>query len=301
VMSNQILKVSPSVVKLETPTGAARPISPSQPKRRFFPKAVKRPDSAPAAPVSPKSEGGEGVTSARRQQNWSQREYKSFHQQAFEASGGSGGLAPVLESNRPISSVLRSKDENEQEPPPPPLHTLREQTKNFPTTLPISVNQAEPGAHLEGDTACFIDSGSEELKEDTLFLIQLPAALPLPYDPKATRDKPPEEVKTSLMGYPPGQCGKMVVYKSGKIKLRLGNCLMDVSLAKSGTFAQNLMAVNPTDDRCYFLGDVSHTMVVSPSLVDLSIPTSRTTQNPNPSPAPMQTSSPDPSSQPMQT
>ena len=29
---------------------------------------------------------------------------------------------------------------------------------------------------------------------------------------------------------------------------------MDVSLAKSGTFAQNLMAVNPTDDRAYFLG-----------------------------------------------
>ena len=41
------------------------------------------------------------------------------------------------------------QDENEEEPPPPPLHTLREQTKNFPTTLPISVNQAEPGAHLE--------------------------------------------------------------------------------------------------------------------------------------------------------
>lgn len=43
--------------------------------------------------------------------------------------------------------------------------------------------------------------------------------------------------------------GKMVVYKSGKIKLKLGNCMMDVSLAKSGTFAQSLAAVNLADNR----------------------------------------------------
>ena len=80
-------------------------------------------------------------------------------------------------------------------------------------------------APLQGDTACFIDSGSEELKEDTLFLIQLPAALPLPYDPKATRDKPPEEVKTSLMGYPPGQCGMLACPGHGVLTALIGSHL----------------------------------------------------------------------------
>ena len=227
--------------------------------------------------AAPKTEGAEEeplVMNARRRDQHTPREYKSWHQLAFEASG-TGGLAPVLQGGRTPAGVQSSsaaKEEDDEEPPPPPLYTLREQTRNFPTSLPIGAI-GDPNAPVQEDsTACFIDSGSEELKEDTLFLIQLPSALPLPYDAKSVQKKPQEEAKTSLMGYPPGQCGKMVVYKSGKIKLKLGNCMMDVSLAKSGTFAQNLMAVNPTDDSAYFLGDVSHTMVVSPSLDELSIP-----------------------------
>eukprot|EP00667_Euglena_gracilis_P015701 EG_transcript_16350 len=269
------------VVKLE---GGPQATGGSDQRRRFFPKAVKRPEGLPAHPPAAASssaaaEGGPGaegggadddfVKNARRERQQHAREWKPRDQLAFEASGGTGGLAPVLQGSRAPTSIVQSKSLEEEEAAPP-LHALREQTRNFPTSLPIGVNQADPSGHLDEEkTACFIDSGSEELKEDTLFLIQLPLLLPLPVDPKVNR----QENKTTLNGLPSGQSGKMVVYKSGKIKLQLGNCMMDVSLAKSGTFAQNLMAVNPTDDCCYFLGDVSHTMVVSPCLTDLPKPT----------------------------
>lgn len=36
-----------------------------------------------------------------------------------------------------------------QEEAAPALHTLRDQTRNFPTSLPISVDQADPSAHLQ--------------------------------------------------------------------------------------------------------------------------------------------------------
>eukprot|EP00668_Euglena_longa_P042049 GGOE01055442.1.p1 GENE.GGOE01055442.1~~GGOE01055442.1.p1 ORF type:complete len:373 (-),score=101.09 GGOE01055442.1:131-1249(-) len=271
------------VVKLEgsTPQSGAA----VDQRRRFFPKAVKRPEGLQThtQPAATPSVGGaaEGtgageddfIKNARRERQQTAREWKPRDQLAFEASGGAGGLAPVLQGSRGATSIVQSKGP-EEEDAAPPLHALREQTRNFPTSLPIGVNQADPSGHLdEESTACFIDSGSEELKEDTLFLIQLPLLLPLPVDPKVNR----QENKTTLTGLPSGQSGKMVVYKSGKIKLQLGNCMMDVSLAKSGTFAQSLMAINPTDDCCYFLGDVSHTMVVSPCLTDLPKPTTEQT------------------------
>jgi hypothetical protein len=263
------------VVKLEAPQAAG---SSGGERRRFFPKAVKRPEpqagAAPAADASSEPAApaeGDVVPHARRENKSATREQRPTQFQAgFDACSGSGGLAPVLQGNR-IAGGVKSKGDAQEEAAPA-LHTLRDQTRNFPTSLPISVDQADPSAHLQEDnTACFMDSGSEELREDTLFLIQLPALLPLPLDPKAAREKKPEELKTTLGGYPSGQCGKMVVYKSGKIKLKLGNCMMDVSLAKSGTFAQSLAAVNLADDNCYFLGDVTHTMVVSPALSELPL------------------------------
>ena len=68
-----------------------------------------------------------------------------------------------------------------------------------------------------------------------MFFLQLPATMPLKKqhattkaEEKASSSKPPEDAYR-LEELPSGFMGKMLVYKSGAIKLKLGDMLYDVS------------------------------------------------------------------------
>jgi len=76
-----------------------------------------------------------------------------------------------------------------------------------------------------------------------MFLIKLPSKLPIISTADGGKDvnaksKPPVGTKKGerlceLKDLPSGFMGKMLVYKSGKIKLKLGNTLYDVSILHS--------------------------------------------------------------------
>ncbi|KAK1399669.1 DNA-directed RNA polymerase III subunit rpc4-like [Heracleum sosnowskyi] len=67
-----------------------------------------------------------------------------------------------------------------------------------------------------------------------------------------------------LEDLPAGYMGKMLVYKSGAIKLKLGDILYDVSAGSSCIFAQDVAAINTVDKECCFLGEIEKRAIVTP-------------------------------------
>ncbi|CAH9098022.1 unnamed protein product [Cuscuta europaea] len=72
----------------------------------------------------------------------------------------------------------------------------------------------------------------------------------------------------SLNELPSGHMGKMLVYKSGAVKMKLGDILYDVSPGTQISCPQDVVAINTMDKSCSKVGDVETHAVVTPD-VDL--------------------------------
>lgn len=75
--------------------------------------------------------------------------------------------------------------------------------------------------------------------EKKLIFFQLPATMPIPNQSVKTEGKPLKNASkaSSLNEVPAGSMGKMLVYKSGVVKLKLGDHLFNVSsLSNQCTF-----------------------------------------------------------------
>ncbi|XP_016489584.2 uncharacterized protein LOC107809460 isoform X1 [Nicotiana tabacum] len=70
----------------------------------------------------------------------------------------------------------------------------------------------------------------------------------------------------SLEGLPAGNMGKMLVYKSGAIKLKLGDILYDVSPGVDCSFSQDVVAINTVEKHCCQLGEIGKRAVVTPDV-----------------------------------
>ncbi|KAL0298374.1 UNVERIFIED_CONTAM: PLAT domain-containing protein 1 [Sesamum radiatum] len=70
----------------------------------------------------------------------------------------------------------------------------------------------------------------------------------------------------SLEELPEGYMGKMLVYKSGAVKLKLGDILYDVSPGSDCAFAQSVMAIDTTNRDCCDLGALNKRAVVTPDI-----------------------------------
>lgn len=70
----------------------------------------------------------------------------------------------------------------------------------------------------------------------------------------------------SLQELPAGNMGKMLVYKSGAIKLKLGNILYNVSPGVECSFAQDVVAINTAEKQCCQLGELGKRAVVTPDV-----------------------------------
>jgi len=68
---------------------------------------------------------------------------------------------------------------------------------------------------------------------------------------------------------PAGQLGTLVIYKSGKIKLRVGDILLDVNEGVQCLFHQELMSVQPATGEAFRLGPVNHRLVCTNDVEDL--------------------------------
>ncbi|XP_059624899.1 DNA-directed RNA polymerase III subunit rpc4-like [Cornus florida] len=68
---------------------------------------------------------------------------------------------------------------------------------------------------------------------------------------------------------PGGYLGKMLVYKSGAVKLKLGNTLYDVSPGSDCVFGQDVVAINTIDKSCSMLGELNKRAIVTPDIDSL--------------------------------
>ncbi|CAA6659545.1 unnamed protein product [Spirodela intermedia] len=62
------------------------------------------------------------------------------------------------------------------------------------------------------------------------------------------------EKRCSLEDLPAGLMGKMLVYRSGVVKMKLGDALFDVNPGSKCVFAQDVMGVNAQEKHCSLLG-----------------------------------------------
>ncbi|KAK4265623.1 hypothetical protein QN277_026650 [Acacia crassicarpa] len=118
----------------------------------------------------------------------------------------------------------------------------------------------------------------EENPEPSLFLLHLPSTLPMikESDAASVPDAPPtskrpvgaQTVKRpcSLGELPSGLLGKLLVYKSGVVKLKLGDTLHDVSPGMDSVFAQDAVVVNTAKKECCTVGEISKHVTITPDI-----------------------------------
>ncbi|KAM2975604.1 hypothetical protein FF1_001750 [Malus domestica] len=167
----------------------------------------------------------------------------------------------------------------------------------YPTTLPLrQPNSGDPEILNENE---FGEDAKKEYDENTinpaselglleekekakLLFIQLPSILPSTSKPAATA-KGKEKVGSStsqestgspekgcsLEELPAGYMGKMLVYKSGKVKLRLGDTFYDVAPGSDSKFDQDVAVANTVEKKCTVLGELRQRAVVIPDVDSL--------------------------------
>eukprot|EP00884_Botryococcus_braunii_P016718 jgi/Botrbrau1/372/Bobra.110_2s0028.1 len=119
---------------------------------------------------------------------------------------------------------------------------------------------------------------SDELGGGELMLFQLPSILPAP---PSTSDRKPADTAgsdsdcMSLRDLPAGKIGKLLVFKSGAVKLQLGNVLLDVTACGESGIQQEVICINGHGvDKGHqgdiiFLGGLHHKVVASPNIDQL--------------------------------
>ncbi|KAL5068586.1 hypothetical protein RYX36_019473 [Vicia faba] len=114
----------------------------------------------------------------------------------------------------------------------------------------------------------------EENSEARSIFMKLPPVFPMIKKPEAdvkVNSKRPGGRKNEVKLYkldemPPGLIGKMIVYKSGKVKLKIGNTLYDVSSGMNCIFSQELVAMNAAEKQCSSIGEISKLATVTPDI-----------------------------------
>ncbi|XWS60112.1 hypothetical protein CRYUN_Cryun07bG0006500 [Craigia yunnanensis] len=115
----------------------------------------------------------------------------------------------------------------------------------------------------------------EEGEKEKIFFFQLATNLPVLERSGSTKGKEKAENSVSserfgalkkgckLKELPGVYMGKMLVYKSGAVKLKLGETLYDVSPGSDCAFAQDVAALNTTEKQCCVIGELGAYKYVS--------------------------------------
>lgn len=112
---------------------------------------------------------------------------------------------------------------------------------------------------------------------DELFFIQLPSVLPLSQSKQTQKSQQVvhgaefddiwiNDFKNTLTDLPKGHIGEMMIYKSGKMKLKLGGIYLDVLAGTNRSFLENVMTINPDTKQTHILGDISKRILCVPDI-----------------------------------
>ncbi|OVA05904.1 RNA polymerase III Rpc4 [Macleaya cordata] len=267
-----------------------------QRKVKFSPKVPSRRNPRPFDPKSeilPDVEAAQTRELLRRVNEGSGRrgpkvERKTSVQVAFSHSGTSTSMRSYGGSSK-RSSGSRPQDlaASDGAPSDGPITNTPDEMKkkkeyaepwdyysNYPVILPLR-------RPYSGDPELDL---MEENEETSMFLLQLPALLPLVKRSASAKGKEiagsssslkpstsivPPEKGCSLEELPPGFMGKMLVCRSGAIKLKLGDNLYDISPGSDCVFAQDVAAINPEEKHCCVVGELNKRIIITPDVNSL--------------------------------
>ncbi|CAL4953322.1 unnamed protein product [Urochloa decumbens] len=114
----------------------------------------------------------------------------------------------------------------------------------------------------------------EQDSKERMFLFQLPKSLPLPRRSSNIVERKGKatgkEVKegSNLQQLPQGYLGKMLVYKSGKIKMKLGDVMFGVNPGAESRMPQHVVALNTQEKHSCLLGEIENRHVIVTPDVD---------------------------------
>ncbi|KAK9078013.1 hypothetical protein SSX86_002070 [Deinandra increscens subsp. villosa] len=120
-------------------------------------------------------------------------------------------------------------------------------------------------------------SGSVDDDEKRMILFRFPDQLPLDRAPVSLKGKEKamsssslkedaSNKRSDLKDLPNGCMGKMLVYKSGAIKLKLGDTIFDVSSGTPRGFDRSVAMMNTKSKDCCVLGKVDKGALVTPDI-----------------------------------
>ncbi|KAI7725159.1 hypothetical protein M8C21_013905, partial [Ambrosia artemisiifolia] len=178
-----------------------------------------------------------------------------------------------------------SNSENEYKEPWDPY-------SNYPVSLPLRplgsgdpevLNVEEFGKQVEYDETKINSalelglSGPEDDNKKHIIFFQFPPQLPLDRVPVSSKDKEKAGSSSSnvsnkcggLKDLPNGRIGKMLVYKSGAIKLKLGDTIFNVSSGTPSGSDRSAAIMNTKSKDCCVLGKVNKRAIVTPDLNSL--------------------------------
>jgi len=108
-----------------------------------------------------------------------------------------------------------------------------------------------------------------ESHNDQLFFIQLPSFLPVK---TTTEIKDSEAIDVNkqqgntLKGIGNGFAGKLQIFKSGKMKIKLGDVTYDIVSGTKCGFLQEAAIIDHESNHSFILGEVSHRMICCPDV-----------------------------------
>ncbi|XP_022549484.2 uncharacterized protein LOC106419349 isoform X2 [Brassica napus] len=150
---------------------------------------------------------------------------------------------------------------------------LRRPNAGDPEVLDVDEFIKDLGNHEEALNTAADLSLTEDSEEPKMLFMRLPA-VPLANQSATTENR---GSKPNIRGGAEKACdlkaasangfmGKLLVYKSGAIKMKLGEVLYDVSPGLKSEFAQDVMAVNTDEKNCCLVGDVYKHAVLTPDI-----------------------------------
>ncbi|RZC49491.1 hypothetical protein C5167_017917 [Papaver somniferum] len=191
-------------------------------------------------------------------------------------SDGIGGSAPKMEkeykepwnyySYYPVTVPLRPPDSGN------PVHLDEAEFGEAASDMTYNEDTLNPAEDL---------GLAKEGEYPSLIFLQLPASLPLTKrsaaaesnetanNSKSSRPVGRPGRGCSLEELPPGFVGKILVYKSGKVKLKIGDTLYDVSPGSHFSFVNEVVAVNTDKKQCWSVGELTARAIVTPDVDSL--------------------------------
>ncbi|KAJ1697404.1 hypothetical protein LUZ63_005916 [Rhynchospora breviuscula] len=177
-------------------------------------------------------------------------EQVSFGATTSYSTFGASGSFPRLSS-----SIVEKKEKVYEFP--------WDENSNYPVTLPLREDRGDPYIlEREEDAGTELEPADKlgltvESDNPQMMLFQLPGVLPLSKPEMGASSSRGAKMGCKLSELPGGgYMGKLLVYKSGKVKMKIGESFFDVYPGSECKFTQDVAVVNLKEKQCCVVGQL---------------------------------------------